>query len=119
VWASVVVAGCILMVGLVHDGGTVLRRRAEAFDLAGAAARAGAQELDDAALTEGDVVIDDTAARRAVATYLATHDSTGLAAVTDLDVTVTVTDTVGLRFLGPVQVTVSETATARAARGAP
>ena len=40
VWASVVAAGCILMVGLVHDGGTVLRRRAEAFDLAAAAARA-------------------------------------------------------------------------------
>lgn len=118
-WAGVVGVGCLAMVGLVLDGGAILRARSQAFDLAGAAARVAVQELDDAALTEGRVVIDEPEARQAAAAYLAAHDTAGTVTIDGLDVEVTVIDTVPLQMLGPASVTVTESATARAAQGVP
>ena len=119
IWTAVVTIACLLMVSLVLDGGTVLRSRSRSFDLAGAAARAGVQELDQVALTEGRVVLDCIAARQTAADYLAAHDAVGDVTVDDLEVHVTVRDTVQLQLLRPASVTVTETATARAAQGGP
>lgn len=52
--------------GLVLDGGRILTSKREARNAAQSAARAGAQELDDAALRAGDeVILDEGAARQA------------------------------------------------------
>lgn len=119
IWTAVVALACLLMVGLVLDGGTILRARSRTFDLAGAAARAAAQELDQVALTEGDLVLDQRAARQAASDYLAAHGAAGDVQVDDLEVHVTVRDTVHLQMLRPSTVTVTESATARAAQGGP
>jgi hypothetical protein len=119
IWAVVVALACLLIVGLVLDGGTVLRARSRSFDLAGAAARAGAQELDGVALTEGRIVLREPDARQTAMSYLAAHDATGEVVVDGLEVQVTVTDAVALQILRPGTVAVAETATARAAQGAP
>jgi Flp pilus assembly protein TadG len=117
VWTAVVTLACLLMVGLVLDGGTILRARSRSFDLAGAAARAGVQQLDEVALTEGRVVLDQPAARRAVSAYLAAHDAVGEATVGALEVLVVVHETVDLQILRGADVTVTEAATARAEEG--
>lgn len=119
IWTAVVGLACLLMVGLVLDGGAVLRARSESFDVAGAAARAGAQELDQVALTDGRVVIDEGAARQRAQEYLAAHDVAGDVVVTPLEVQVTVRDTVHLQMLRPASIAVTEIATARAAEGGP
>jgi Flp pilus assembly protein TadG len=117
VWTAVVAVACLLMVGLVLDGGAVLRARSRSFDLAGAAARAGAQELDQVALTEGQVVLAPAAASEAATDYLAAHGVTGEVVVTTLEIEVTVHDRVELQLLQPAAVTVTESATARAVQG--
>lgn len=117
VWTAVVAVGCLLMAGLVLDGGAVLRSHSRGFDLAGAAARAGAQELDQVALTEGRVVVDPAAARQTALAYLAAHDAAGDVTVEGLEVQVTVHDTVRLQLLPAGAVGVTETATSRAAQG--
>jgi Flp pilus assembly protein TadG len=117
VWTAILTVACFLMVGLVLDGGTILRARSRAFDLAGAAARVGVQQLDDVALTDGRVVLDEAAARQAIGDYLAAHDVTGEAAVDAFEVRVTVHDTVDLQILHGAAVTVTEAATARAEEG--
>lgn len=119
VWTAVVTVACLFIVGLVLDGGSVLRSRSRSFDLAGAAARAGVQELDQVALTEGHVLLDPTAARQAANDYLAAHGAVGDVAVDGLEVQVTVRDTVHLQILRPASVSVTESATARAAQGGP
>jgi Flp pilus assembly protein TadG len=119
VWTLVALLACLLMVGLVLDGGTILRARSRSFDVAGAAARAGVQQLDQVALTEGRVVLDEPAARRVVADYLAAHGVVGETAVEGLEVRVTVRDAVDLQVLRGAAVTVTEAATARAEEGGP
>jgi Flp pilus assembly protein TadG len=118
IWTVVVALACLLMVGLLLDGGAVLRSRSRSFDLAGAAARAGVQELDPVALTEGRVALDLAAARQVAQDYLAAHDVRGEVTVSALEIEVTVSDTVHLQMLQPASVTVTETATARAVKGA-
>ena len=41
VWAISATVACVLIIGLVIDGGTMLRARSNAFALASSAARAG------------------------------------------------------------------------------
>ena len=92
VWAISATVACVLIIGLVIDGGTMLRARSDAFALASSAARAGAQELDSAAAVQGLTVLDPVAAERAALDYLAAHDATGTVAITDETITVTVTE---------------------------
>lgn len=102
VWMIGVTASAFLMVGLVLDGGTLLRARADAFSTAAAAARVGAQELDPASAVEGDAVLDPIAAERAVLDYLAARGETGTVTVSGERVTVTVTSTARLQMLSSV-----------------
>jgi Flp pilus assembly protein TadG len=121
VWSVVVVGACFLMIGLVLDGGVILRARNDAFNLAGAAARVGAQELEPDAAAQGRVVLDPSSARSAALEYLDEHDARGVVAVAGSEVTVTVTLTADLQMLRVADggsVDVSATATVAALKGA-
>jgi hypothetical protein len=117
IWTVVVAGACLLMVGLVLDGGTILRARSSAYDLAGGAARVGAQELDEQALAEGRVVVDHDAAREAALAWLAERDAGGSVAVDGTEVTVSVRRQVDFQVLKVASVEVEETATVEARRG--
>jgi hypothetical protein len=87
------------MLGLVLDGGAMLRARSDAFSLAGAAARAGAQHLDMTAAVEGMVALDAAAAEAAALQYLGAHGATGTVIVTGSTITVRATITAQLQLL--------------------
>ena len=99
VWMIGVVVCAFLMIGLVLDGGTMLRARSDAFSAASAAARAGAQQLDPASAVEGAAVLDPIAAERAAHDYLTAQDMQGTVRVNGDMVTVDVTSTAGLQML--------------------
>ena len=119
VWMIGVTVSAFLLVGLVLDGGTMLRARSDAFALAGAAARVGAQQLDPDAAVEGLTVLEPVAAERAVQDYLAASGVTGTARVVDDTVTVTVTTEAPLqmlRLVGGDTVTFDASATVEAVK---
>lgn len=121
VWSVVVVGACFLMIALVLDGGVILRARSDAFSLAGAAARVGAQELEEDAAAQGDVILDPARARQATLDYLTQHGATGAVDITGSEVTVTVRLTAQLQMLRVADggsVDVSATATVSAIKGA-
>ena len=119
VWSVVIVLACMAMVGLVLDGGVILRARSSAFDIAAESARAGAQELDQDALADGRIVVDASVAHERIAAYLAAHDVNGDITITAETVTVTVHRQVGLQILQPATVDIHQTATVRAHKGRP
>ena len=114
---ATVVAGFVMMLALVVGGGAVLRARTDAFGTAAAAARAGAQQLDEDALAQGDVVIDTANAEAAAQGYLAAQGAEGTVSIAGADVVVTVNETVAIPQLGQ-SVTISATATVSAIKGA-
>jgi Flp pilus assembly protein TadG len=90
----------LLVSGLVFDGGRMIAARREADAVAGAAARAGVQGLDEAGLRQTDgapIVAPDAIGR--VHRYLASTEFTGSAAVTGETVTVEVHRTQELAIL--------------------
>lgn len=99
IWAVVVITACVALVGLVLDGGVILRARSDAYSLAGAAAREGAQQLLEPDAADGRPVIDDAAARATALNYLADRGATGTVAVTADSVIVTVRSTARLQIL--------------------
>jgi Flp pilus assembly protein TadG len=63
----------ILLVGLVYDGGSTLEARERAFDLAQQAARAGASHgIDQNALRQGTLAINEQQAQAAAMDFLTT-----------------------------------------------
>lgn len=89
----------LLFAALLTDQARVLHANGQAFDLAGSAARVGAQQLDAGALAEGTIQVDPRAAEPAVEAYLAAHDiRDAQVTVTGATVTVTVTQHVGFRL---------------------
>jgi hypothetical protein len=120
-WTVALAGTCWLFVGLVLDSGRVLRDRSEAFGAAAAAARAGAQQIDERiAIADGPVVLDEERARQVAHDYLSDRGFTGEVAVTgDLEVMVTVTETADLAIIPvPDEVTFQVSATAQAIQGA-
>ena len=118
-WMIGVVVSSMLMIGLVVDGGVMLRARSDAFSLAAAAARAGAQQLDPDAATQGRPVLDPNRARQVALDYLAARNATGTVAVTTETITVTVTTTAHLQMLqvvGANTVSFNAAATVRAVK---
>ena len=99
VWTISATVACMLILGLVIDGGTMLRARSDAFALASSAARAGAQQLDRDAAVQGRTALDPIAAEQAALDYLAAHDATGTATVTGDSITVTVHSRADLQLL--------------------
>jgi hypothetical protein len=107
--------------GLVVDGGSILAARQHAFEDADAAARAGAQAVDVAALRGGrPVSLDPGRARQLAQAQLAASGESGTVTVTGDDVTVVITRTQPLSILGFVglsSVTIHASGTAHAVRG--
>ena len=113
--ASVLVV-FVVMFALVVGGAEVLRARSDAFGAAAGAARAGAQELEEAAVVQGTVELDAEAAQAAAQSYLAARGASGSVSVSGTDVTVTVSDSVAIPRLGEV-IGVEATATVSAVKG--
>jgi len=90
----------LAVTGLVIDGGLVLADRQRAFDAADAAARAGAQALDEQSLRTARLTIEPAAADRRAAELLARERMTGTTSVQGDQVTVQVTLTRNLTILG-------------------
>lgn len=99
VWMIGVTVSTFSLVGLLLDGGAMLRARSDAFAVAGAAARAGAQHLDPDAAVEGLSVLDPVAAEQAVRSYLDEVGMSGTATAVGDTVTVTVSSEATLQML--------------------
>lgn len=122
IWMVGVTACAFLMVGLVLDGGVMLRSRSDAFAIAASAARVGAQQLDSDAAVAGQPMLDPVAAEQAALAHLAARGVTGAVTVTADTVTVTVTTRAELQLLkvvGGDSVDFAATATVRAVKVAP
>ena len=116
-WASVLglVFGFMFLglVAVVVEEANAMIAAGHATDVAQQAARAGAEQLDPAALrTAGQVRIDPAAARAAARAYLDQVGEGGDATATPTEVTVTVTVTEHLVLAPAISFTVSATATA-------
>lgn len=98
-FVAVLAVALVAVAGLAYDGGQVIRATAEARDLAGAAARAGAQQLSSAEVHAGRAWLDPTAAEGAASQYLAVTGASSDVVVTDTDVRVTVTVSQPMRLL--------------------
>jgi hypothetical protein len=83
-------AGAVLLAGLLIDTGRVLYANADASDLAGKAARAGAQQIAPTSLRTGAPVLDPAAATEAARAYLDRHGVGGVVSIATNTVTVTV-----------------------------
>ncbi len=120
-WAILIVAVVALLSGAVLDGGNAMAARVQALDIAQQAARAGANQLDLAALREsGTVRLDPTAAQTAAVQFLTQARATGTVTATTAQVTVTVTHsqpTLLLPAVGVNAITVAATAHAVPATG--
>lgn len=116
VWAIGVVAVVALLAGAVLDGGNAMAARVAALDVAQQAARAGANQLDLAALREHGVVrLDLVAAQAAATTFLAQAGATGTATATTTEVVVTITRSQPTKLLRAIGVnSIAMTATASA-----
>ena len=110
----IVMSATVALMALVVDGGAAQTARNDAFGLANAAARAGAQELDEDARMAGQIQLDPQAAAAHAQQYLATHDAVGQVSVEGDTVTVTVSRTVDFVFR-PGTATVSSTSVVEAA----
>jgi hypothetical protein len=117
-FAIVIALALMLFAGLVYDGGMALRAKVDAVDEAGAAARAGAQQIDLTALrSTGTVTLDPSAAEGAAQSYLESIGRTGTVAVNGDEVSVTVsfaqpTALLGLAGISSFNVSGSGSATA-------
>lgn len=110
----------LLVAGLVHDGGRMIAAHQDADAVAAAAARAGAQGLDEAGLRDtGAAPLSPTDAKARVRQYLANTAYTGDATVLGDTVAVDVRRTLDLPILslaGLRSSTVTGVGSARAVR---
>jgi len=111
-------AAALLLGGLVLDAGLAVSTKVNARSVANAAARAGARELDVAALrTTGMVRLDPAKARAAASSWIARAGLPGTVTVTANTVTVSITTsrpTQLLNLAGIGSIPVHATATADA-----
>jgi hypothetical protein len=115
-WAIGVVIVVALLSGAVLDGGNAMAARVQALDVAQQAARAGANQLDLAALrNEGLVRLNPAAAQAAAEQFLRQSGIAGTATATPTQVSVTVTraqPTLLLDAIGVESISMTATATA-------
>lgn len=120
-FVTIFVVALIFVTGLVLDGGYVLAARREAANVAGQAARAGAQQLDVGRLRSEDVdALDVAAAQGAAHDFLRRVGHDGVVVADEERVTVTVEIERPLLILGIgglTSVTVSGTGEARGVQG--
>lgn len=98
-FVAVVALALLMVAGMAYDGGQVIAAQARARDLAGNAARAGAQEVDlDALRATGEPALLTDRAAATARSYLAESGVDGDVAVSGATVTVTV------RFAQPMRI---------------
>jgi hypothetical protein len=114
----ILVAAALAFAGLVLDGGLAISTKVQAVSDAQSAARAGARELDVAALrTSGVIKLDPIAAQAAARAWLVQAGVHGSVTVTDNTVRVAVTTsrrTQLLQLIGVRTIPITATATAEA-----
>jgi Flp pilus assembly protein TadG len=98
-FVAVLALALIAVAGLAFDGGQIVTTTARARDLAGAAARTGAQQIEAAELHAGRAHLDPAAAHAAATGFLTAAGVEGIVTVDDTQVTVTVTATQPMRLL--------------------
>lgn len=118
IFVVIVTVALLLAAGLTLDGGRLLATRRQAADIAGNAARAGAQAVDEDELRRGRTVVDPIAGHDAVVAYLASTPATGRATITGDTVTVDVRMTVRMLLLGLAGVGEASVTASRRARAA-
>jgi Flp pilus assembly protein TadG len=120
-FATVIAIALFAVAGLVLDAGLALSAKVQALDIAQAAARAGAQQLDlNLYRTSSRAQLDPQRAAAAARAWLASAGAEGDAAATTTTVTVTVrrtTNTQLLQLIGVHRLHVSASATATAVQG--
>lgn len=120
-FAVILIVVLMAVAGLVLDGGLALSAKVQALDVAQAAARAGAQQLDLVQYRTNNVaVLDPARAASAARSWLAAAGVQGDASATTATVTVTVrrtSNTQLLQLVGVGQLRVSASATATAVQG--
>ncbi len=121
-FAVLMCTALLAVAGLVLDGGLAVSAKVQALDIAQAAARAGAQELDlPVYRTTGVARLDPARARQAAQQWLATAHADGeVVEATTARVTVLVrrtTTTQLLQLVGVRDLHVSATASATAVQG--
>ncbi len=117
---AVLFLGAVILAGLITDAGRVLTANTDASDLAGKAARVGAQQITLTSIRAGHPRLDPTAADTAARAYLARHHTYGQITATGDTVTVTVTLHIRYLFLsmsGRTGATVTQTRSAVATHG--
>jgi Flp pilus assembly protein TadG len=114
-FVAVVAVGLVMVAGMAYDGGQIVAAQATARDLAGSAARAGAQEVDlDRLRSTGDATLDPDRATAAAQAYLAQAGFIGTMRVSGPSITVTVSVRQPMRILPVPDRTVTATDTATA-----
>lgn len=115
-FVAVVATALVLVAGMAYDGGQVIAAHNAARNDAERAARAGAQQIDIDHLraTNGEPILDATAAEQAAVDFLERSGATGTASVSGASITVTVTAVQSMLILPGADrtIVVSETATA-------
>jgi Flp pilus assembly protein TadG len=123
VWVAVMLPFFLAVIGLASDGGLVFEQRRALQALADEAARAGANQLDQAAYrADGVTVLDPAAARQAAEAYLVAQSPalTGTVVADRQRVIVRVQRQVPTNFLRIVHITtatIGATATAEVRHG--
>jgi hypothetical protein len=113
-FVAVLAVALVAVAGLAYDGGQIIATTAHARDVAGAAARAGAQQPAPAEVHAGTTGLDPAAAHAAAQGFLDAAGATGHVTVTGPKVRVSVTVTQPMRILpvGDRTITVTATSTA-------
>jgi hypothetical protein len=113
-FVAVLAVALVAVAGLAYDGGQIIAATAHARDIAGAAARAGAQQAAAADVHAGRTGLDPAAAHAAAASFLDTAGAAGTVTVDGPQVRVTVTLAQPMRILPVRDRTITVTATSRA-----
>lgn len=106
-------ASLILVAGVVHDTGRLVQAHSRLADVAGNAARAGAQSVTG--IRSGDPSVDQLGARARAAEMLRTESVRGTVSVVSGQVRVTVSETVRLTSLALLGVASREISVTRSA----
>ena len=117
-FVAIVAVALLMVAGLVYDGGQVIQAHVRAQDLAGNAARVGAQEVGlDALRSTGQPFVDASLAEASALAYLKAQGHGGTVSVDGARVTVSVTITQPMKILPLPPRTVTATASATAMLG--
>jgi hypothetical protein len=113
-FVAVLAIALVAVAGLAYDGGQIIAATAHARDIAGAAARTGAQQAAPADVHAGRTGLDPAAAHAAAAEFLDAAGATGSVTVDGPQVRVSVTLTQPMRILPVGDRTITVTATSSA-----